>query len=204
MAYAREDWDWIEAEWAFHLHGRSAFLSREDFAQLKTWEGQGIPPDLVVHALGAFFARRAKRARAKSFVAMSQIEKDVAKAVKVREALARAGAVPVSMEGWAQVKPPLGQDPQARLLFEAWKRAQAALPLPDAPDFLEAFDAERRAFQILIQAAEAALGPAAEPLRADLRQQLLEAEIPEGGVVWNRAWKHHWALRVSEAWGIPS
>ncbi|HJU83743.1 MAG TPA: hypothetical protein VJ600_06010 [Holophagaceae bacterium] len=202
MDYTREDWDWIEAEWAFHLHGRSAFLSREDFATLKAWEGEGVPPDLVVHAMGAYFARRAKRMRPRAFVAMAHIEKDVAKAMKAREALARSGAVPVSLEGWERVRAPFGLDPQARLLFEAWKRAQGALPLPDAPDFLECFDAERRAYGALVEAAEKALGPGAEPMRAELRQRLLEAEIPEDGVVWARAWKHHWALRVCEAWGI--
>ncbi|HJU84356.1 MAG TPA: hypothetical protein VJ600_09100, partial [Holophagaceae bacterium] len=189
--------------WAFHLHGRSAFLSREDFAKLQAWEAEGVPADLVVHAMAAFFARRAKRARPRAFVAMEHLEKDVAKARKARESLARAGAVPVSVEGWERVKAPFGQDPKARQLFETWKRAQAALPLPDAPDFLEAFDAERRAYLELIRAAETALGPAAEALRTGLRQRLLEAEIPEGGVVWTRAWNHHWAREVSEAWGIP-
>jgi hypothetical protein len=153
--------------------------------------------------MGAYFARRAKRLRPRAFVALDHLEKDVAKAMKTREALARAGAAPLAVEGWEKVKAPFGQDPKAKLLFEAWKRAQAALPLPDAPDFLEAFDAERRAFGALMEAAEAALGPGAEPLREELRGRLREAEIPEDGVVWQRAWKHHWALKVSEAWGIP-
>ena len=39
MPFTREELDWMEAEWAFHLHGRSAFMSREDFLQLQVWAG---------------------------------------------------------------------------------------------------------------------------------------------------------------------
>ena len=202
MGYARDDWDWLEAEWAFHLHGRSAFLSREDFATLQAWEGEGVPPDAVVAAMEAYFARRAKRPRPKAFVAVAHLEKDVAKVMKLRAALARAGDGP-AIHGWDQVKEPLRSDAGARAAFEAWRRAQAALPLPDSAGFLEAYDTERAAFGALLEKAEAALGIEAEPLRAGLRARLLEAEIAEGGLVWRRAWAHHWGKMVAEAWGLP-
>ena len=202
MGYSRSDWDWLEAEWAFHLHGRSAFLSREDFATLQGWEGEGVPPDAVVAAMEAYFARRAKRPRPKAFVAVAHLDKDVAKVMKLRAALAKAGDAP-ELGGWDQVKEPLRADAAARTAFEAWRRAQAALPLPDSAGFLEAFDAERAAFAALLAKAEAALGPQAEPMQAELRARLLEARIPEDGLVWRRAWSHHWGRMVAEAWGLP-
>ena len=203
MAYSRADWDWLEAEWAFQLHGRSAFLSQEDFTQLQVWDTEGVPAEAVVAAMEAFFARRAKRPRPKSFIAVSQVAKDVAKVMKLRTAMARAGDAPVA-GGWDKVKEPLRSDPEARAAFESWRRAQAALPMPDSAGFLEAFDAERAAFATLLTKAEAALGPGAEPLKAELKARLLDARIPEDGLVWRRAWSHHWGKMVAEAWGLPS
>lgn len=203
MGYSRSDWDWLEAEWAFQLHGRSAFLSREDFAQLQAWEGEGVPAEAVVAAMEAYFARRAKRARPRSFIAVSHLAKDVVKVMKLRTAMARAGDAPVA-GGWDKVKEPLRSDPEARVAFEAWRRAQAALPMPDSAGFLEAFDAERAAFGSLLAKAETALGPQAVPLQAELKTRLLDARIPEDGLVWRRAWAHHWGKMVAEAWGLPS
>lgn len=203
MGYSRADWDWLEAEWAYQLHGRSAFLSREDFAQLQAWESEGVPAEAVVAAMEAFFARRAKRPRPKSFIAVTQVAKDVVKVMKLRTAMARAGEAPVA-GGWDQVKEPLRSDPEARAAFEAWRRAQAQLPMPDSAGFLEAFDAERRAFAGLLAKAEAALGPQAASMREALKTRLMEARIPEAGLVWRRAWNHHWGKLVAEAWGLPS
>lgn len=203
MGYSRSDWDWLEAEWAFQLHGRSAFLSREDFAALQAWEGDGVPPDAVVAAMEAYFARRAKRPRPRAFVAVAHLDKDVAKVMKFRTALAKAGDAPLAA-GWEQVKEPLRSDAGARAAFEAWRRAQAALPLPDSAGFLEAFDAERAAFSALLDKAEAALGAEAGPMRAGLRARLLDAKIAEDGLVWKRAWSHHWGKAVAEAWDLPA
>jgi len=203
MGYSRDDWDWLEAEWAFHLHGRSAFLSREDFATLQAWEGEGVPPDAVVAAMEAYFERRAKRPRPRAFVTVAHVDKDVAKVMKLRAALAKAGDAPPA-GGWEQVKEPLRSDASVRAAFEAWRLAQAALPLPDSAGFLEAFDAERAAFAALLAKAETALGIEAEPMRAGLRERLLDAKIAEDGLVWKRAWSHHWGKLVAEAWGLPS
>lgn len=200
MAYSREELDWVEAEWAFHLHGRSAFLSREDFSQLQAWDGEGVPAQVIVNAMEAYFARRAKRPRPRGFSALAHLERDVAKAMKLREAMRRAE--PQAVEGWDRVREPLGSDPRARLAFEAWRRLQASAPLPDSPGYLEHFDAERQAHRGLVALAEAALGERAESLRADLAARLAEAGIPEGTLVWKRAWEHHWSRLVCEAWGI--
>ena len=72
MTYTREELDWIEAEWAYHLHGRSAFLSREDFVQLMEWNGQGVAADAIVNAMESYFERRAKRAKPRTFVGLSR------------------------------------------------------------------------------------------------------------------------------------
>lgn len=203
MAYSPEELDWIEAEWAFHLHGRSAFLSREDFLQLQTWGAAGIPADAVVAAMEAYFQRRAKRARPKAFIALSHLEKDVQKARKLRQALANAGDEAVDLAGWGKVDVPLREDPHARVAFEAWRQLQASAPAPDSPAYLEHFDAERKALQDLVALAEAAMGPRAEALRETLRLRLAEAKLEPEGLVWRRAWGHHWGKMVLEAWGIP-
>jgi hypothetical protein len=190
--YTREELDWMEAEWAFHLHGRSAFMSREDFLQLQAWAGEGVPADAIVNAMDAYFTRRAKRAQSRSFVAMEHLVKDVAKAVKLRLALDKAGAGEERAAGWEAVKEPLRS-----------KRLQAAAPAPDSPGFLDHFDAERKLFKELVGLAEARLGAGAEPLRAALAARLAEAKLAEGTLVWRRAWDHHWSRIVCEAWGIP-
>ena len=212
MSYSREELDWIEAEWAFYLHGRCAFLSREDFAQLQVWDAAGVPAEAVVGAFEAFFARRAKRAGARSFVALSHLERDVEKAVKLRAALRRAEAGTESgaesgsgsgvMEGWDRVKEPLGTDPRARLAFEAWKRLRNSPPSPDSPGYLEHFDAERQAHRALVALAEAALGMKTEGMQGELMSRLVESGIKEGTLLWKRAWEHHWSRLVCEAWGI--
>lgn len=203
MNYTREELDWIEAEWALHLHGRQAFLSREDFEQVKVWESLGVPADLVVHALAGFFERRAKRAKARAFVALSQVEKDVAKAMKLRESLVRAGPAAGAVSEWSTVKEPLRSDPKAQAAFDAWTLLKSSSPAPDSPGFLEHFDRERDAFRRLVEHAAASLGAAAEGLGAQLRLRLTEAGLEEDGTLWTRAWNHHWGRMVCEAWGIP-
>jgi len=201
MAYTREELDWMEGEWAFQLHGRSAFLSREDFQQLQAWAGEGVAAEAVVGAMEAYFSRREKRKKVGGFVAMSHLAKDVAKAVKLRAALARTEVAAAG--GWDAVREPLRADPKARALFNAWKALQAGTPAPDAPGFLDHYDAERKAFRELVAHAEQRLGPEAEPLRAALAARLTESKLAEGTLVWRRAWDHHWSRIVCETWGIP-
>ncbi len=202
MPYSREELDWMEAEWAFHLHGRQAFMSREDFLQLQVWDGEGIPADAVVGAMEAYFERRAKREKPRTWVALAHIARDVAKAAKLRAALGRAEGPSGDLSGWDAVKEPLCSDPRARSAFEAWKRAQAAAPAPDSPGFLDHFDQERKLQRELLALAEGALGPRAEALREELTARLAEAKLQEGTLVWKRAWDHHWSRTVCDAWGI--
>ena len=202
MTYTREELDWIEAEWAYHLHGRSAFLSREDFAQLLRWGEADVAAEVVVNAMEAYFTRRAKRARPRAFVALSHLDKDVAKAAKLREALRRSEPE-VAGTGWEAVLEPLRSNPRARAAFGTWRGLQASAPPPDAPGFLDHFDSERRALADLVKLAEEDLGVRAGELERTLRQRLQEAKLQEGTFVWKRAWEHHWGRMVCETWGIP-
>ena len=202
MPYTREELDWMEAEWAFHLHGRQAFMSREDFLQLQAWDGEHIPADAVVGAMEAYFQRRAKREKPRTWVALSHLAKDVAKAAKLRAAMGKVEAPSGDVSGWEAVQEPLRSDPRARAAFEAWKRFQALAPAPDSPGFLDHFDEERRLFREFLALAEAKLGPRAEPLKEALAGRLAQSKLQEGTLVWNRAWTHHWSKIICDAWGI--
>lgn len=204
MVYSREEWDWMEAEWAYHLHGRSAFLSSEDFRQLQVWEGESVPAELIVNAMGAYFERRARRPRPRAFVKVEHITKDVAKGLKTREALQRGEAPAADFGAWSGVSEPLRSDPKARIAFETWQRLKASAPPPDAPGFLDHFDAERSARKALLALAEALLGTGLESARKELEERLMEAQLMPGSLVWKRAYQHHWDLRVAEAFGIPT
>lgn len=204
VSYTREELDWIEAEWAFHLHGRSAFLSREDFATLQKWDAAGLPADTLVGCMGAYFERRAKSARPRAFVALAHLDKDVAKALKLRETLARAGVEAPKVQGWEKIKEPLRSDPKAKAAFEAWGRLKVSAPGPDAPGYLDHFDAQQKAHHELVALAEEKLEPGLKAtLAQDLETRLKEAQIQPGSIVWKRAWEHHWRLAVCEAWGLP-
>jgi len=203
MPYTREEKDWLEREWAFRAWGRAGLLSTEDYRQVLAWESAGVPMELVVSALNAFFDRRDKREKPRTFVALKHFDRDVAKAVKLREALLRAGPELEVGKGWEQVQAPLREDPTARAAFEAWQRLRASAPSPEAAGYLAHHDQEREARTALLALAEAALGPGAETLRAELRQRLVASDMKEDGLVWKRAWNHHWARLVAHSWGLP-
>ena len=203
MPYTREETDWLEREWAFRAWGRAGLLSTDDYRQVLAWEAGGVPMDLVVSALNVFFDRREKRAKPRTFVALKHLDRDVAKAVKVREALVRAGPGLDSGAGWAQVKAPLHDDPAAKAAFAAWQRLRTSAPSPESAGYLAHHDQEREARAALLDLAETALGPGAEALREGLRQRLETADMKEGSLVWKRAWNHHWGRLVATAWGLP-
>ena len=203
MPYTREEKDWLEREWAFRAWGRAGLLSTEDYQQVLAWEAAGVPMELVVSALNAFFDRRDKREKPRTFVALKHFDRDVAKAVKLREALLRAGPELEVGKGWEQVQAPLREDPAARAAFEAWQRLRASAPSPEAAGYLAHHDQEREARIALLALAEAALGPGAETLRAELRQRLVASDMKEGSLVWKRAWNHHWARLVAHSWSLP-
>jgi hypothetical protein len=202
VTFSREELDWIEAEWAYHLHGRQAFLSREDYLQVKAWESEGAPAELLVNAMEAFFQRRAKRARPRAFTALSHLAKDVVKGMGLREALRKGGAPLQAPAGWEQVKEPLRANPKARAAFEAWALLRSAPPSPESPGFLEHFDREQAAFKELVVVAEGALGAESEALKTRLEARLDEAKLEAGSPLRERAWRHHWGRMVCEAWGI--
>lgn len=203
MPYTREEKDWLEREWAFRAWGRAGLLSTDDYRQVLAWEAGGVPMDLVVAALNAFFDRRDKREKPRTFVALKHLDRDVVKAVKLREALLRAGPELDISRDWAQVKLPLRDDPAAKSAFEAWQRVQASAPSPESAGYLAHHDQERETRAVLLALAEAALGPRAETLRTDLRQRLEAADMKAGSLVWKRAWSHHWARLVATAWALP-
>lgn len=203
MSYTREEKDWLEREWAFRAWGRAGLLSTDDYRQVLAWEADGVPMDLVVSALNAFFDRRETRAKPRTFVALKHLDRDVAKAVKLRESLLRAGPELDAGRGWAQVKAPLRDDPAAKAAFEAWQRLRATAPSPESAGYLTHHDQEREARAVLLALAEGALGPRVEGLRAELRQRLEASDMKEGSLVWKRAWNHHWARLVAAAWDLP-
>src|SRR5512133_2359558 len=203
MPYTREEKDWLEREWAFRAWGRAGLLSTDDYRQVLAWEAADVPMDLVVSALNAFFDRREKREKPRTFVALKHLDCDVAKAVKLREAVVRAGPELDAGKGWAQVKAPLQDDPAAKAAFEAWQRLRARAPSPESAGYLTHHDQEREARTAMLALAETTRGPAAEALRADLRQRLEAADMEEDGLVWKRAWNHHWARLVAAAWNLP-
>lgn len=202
-SYTREEKDWLEREWAFRAWGRAGLLSTDDYRQVLAWEADGVPMDLVVSALNAFFDRREKREKPRTFVALKHLDRDVAKAVKLHEAVVRAGPELDAGKGWAQVKAPLKDDPAAKAAFGAWQRLRAAAPSPESAGYLAHHDQEREARAALLALAEAALGPAADALKVDLRQRLEASDMKEGSLVWKRAWAHHWARLVATAWNLP-
>jgi len=203
MEYTPEEWNWLEAEWAFHCHGRTAFISPEDFRQAKAWSEEGIPAEVVVAAMEAFFERRAKRPRPRAFVALLHLRKDVEKAMTYRKAISRAGeAMAINAPAWDSVKPPLNADPKAKAAFEAWMRLKYSAPPPESPGYLEHLDTERTACDAFVDIAAGALGPNLARLQANLTEKLHAAEISEGSVVWKRAWDRHFSKDVCAAWGL--
>jgi hypothetical protein len=203
MEYSPEEWSWIEAEWAFHCFGRTAFISPEDFRQAKVWEEQGVPSDVIVSAMGAFFDRRAKRPRPRAFVTLSHLKKDVEKTTALRKALSRAGAAAkADLMAWDKALEPLKSDPKARKAFEAWMRVKCNAPSPESPGFIDHLDSERKVYRVFVEIAAKALGPLRAELEARLAEKLLAVDIAEGSVVWRRAWDHHFAKDVCSAWGL--
>jgi len=205
MEYTPEEWSWVEVEWAFHCHGRTAFISPEDFRQAKEWAEDGIPADVLVVAMDTFFERRAKRPRPRAFVALSHLKKDVAKAMAFRKAINRAGDAPEThFPAWDSVQGLLKTDPKAKAAFDAWMRLKQSAPLLESPGYLDYLDTEREARNAFVGLAAAALGPKRTALETNLTEKLHAADVKEGTMVWKRAWEHHFAKDVCAAWGLEN
>ncbi len=203
MTYSREEYDWLESEWAFHLHGRSAFLSVDDFQKIKEWECNLIPPDLIVSAMKRYFDRRSKKERSKSFIALSHIQSDVDKIIKLRTALDRQESTN-PIKDWDAVKSPLREDPQAQSLFRAWQYKLCAIPSAESPTYLDAFREERQSYKDLIDYAQQKLEDRAEALKLDLTKKLENADLRPGTAVWDRSFDFHWSNLIAEFWVLPS
>ncbi len=203
MTYSREEYDWIEAEWAFHLHGRSAFLSVDDFQKIKDWEGHSIPPDLIVSAMKRYFERRLKKERPRSFIALGHIQPDIDKILKLRTALDRHETSD-QIRDWNLVKSPLREDPEAQSLFRVWQAKLYALPSAESPIYLDVFKEERQGYKDLIRYAQLQLGDSIESLRIELTEKLKKADLIPGSPVWDRSFDFHWSNLVAEFWKLPA
>ncbi|MCL1892854.1 MAG: hypothetical protein FWG02_01290 [Holophagaceae bacterium] len=203
MEYSSEEWNWIEAEWAYHCFGRTAFLSPEDFRQAKAWAEQGIPPKILVDAMGVFFARRAKRPRPRAFVALSHLKKDVEKAMSFFNTISRAGE-PIEFDFplWDKVTEPLKSNPRAKVSFDIWMQIKHSAPPPESSGYLEFLDSEGRARRAFVEIVTETLGNRCISIEQKLREKLCAIDIPEGSVVWKRAWDHHFAKDVCSEFGI--
>jgi hypothetical protein len=73
---------------------------------------------------------------------------------------------------------------------------------PDSSGYLEQLDAERRAYRHFVEIASEALGPNRTSIENKLKEKLRSVDISEGTVVWKRAWEHHLAKDVCQAWGL--
>ena len=98
-----------------------------------------------------------------------------------------------------------GMAPPPRSLGDAvatWKRLEAAMPPSENPGFLDALDATRAARRVVQEVAEMLLDPLARQRLDDTLTRELEASGATPGLVWQRAWNHHWltrALRLLDA-----
>ena len=105
MPYTSEEKDWLEREWAFRAWGRAGLLSTDDYRQVLTWEAEAVPMEVVVSALNAFFDRREKREKPRTFVALKHLDRDVAKAVAQANQIAASVTASLNSEAGLPVPP---------------------------------------------------------------------------------------------------
>ena len=201
MPYTREELDRIENEWARKLYGRPAFLSQDDYRQLTAWGDAGVLADDIIEAINAYFERRASKSTKHGFTALSYINNDVIRIVKLNSKINLVDNLNESAV-WNKVKEPLRSDQRCRLLFKTWREIKSTALSPDKQGFLTYFDAEHRAFKELVTYAESHLGGQAELLKNDLKLRLSESNLVEDTIAWNRVWEHHWMRLVCDFWGI--
>lgn len=203
--YTRQEFDWIEAEWAYACHGRQTFLSVDDFRQVEQWQAAGIRASQVVEAMTAYFAALTLRPRRPNRIKIAWIQPflDKLQARARRQAELPIAQFPTSIL-WDQVIEPLKSDPQAKEVWSKWWFLKASEPGPDAPGFLDHFDHTRAAEAHLLKLAEAHLRSlgAANP-EAQLTAQLAEQNLTPGTDLYTRVWRHHWTRAVFRAFNVP-
>lgn len=193
MFYTQNEIDLIEEKWAFHLYGRSAFMSRDDFLQLQDWAKMGIPAEVIVNAISAYFRRRSQRNKKTSFVKLNYLSNDVDQEMKKHLTIFKEKSiVDNNNKDWDLVNKPARFDSHLKFLYEKFKNIQAVKPPLDAPDFLDYFTLEQQAAKDLVKYAERYVKPELELLKQSLYKRLLAANIPEDTIIWDRAWEQHW------------
>lgn len=203
--YTRQEFDWIEAEWAYACHGRQTFLSVDDFRQVEQWQAAGICAASVVEAMTAYFTRLAQRPRRPHRIKIAWIQPELDKAQARQQRLAELPVVHFpAAANWDQVIEPLRSDPQAKQAWTQWWFLKFNEPGPDAPGFLEYFDQTRAAEAQLLKLAEAHLRTlgAANP-EAQLATQLAEQNLTPGTDLYKRVWRHHWTRAVFKVFNVP-
>lgn len=200
-------------------HAAGAFRSWEELEQYATAvqlvmqkvQAKGALPaeDLSRMAFRALVRAKEARRRRKILREASQVPGFLARLKAREEAQARmvegsllAGAQAVLVDG-IRVKAPGALPASAVQPYFAWLKAQASLPDQTDPGYLTRFDEEREAFRVLLKALEVELPEVRRSeIQETLTNSLVGAGVPEGGAVWNRAWKFHWAKAVLQAFGV--
>ncbi len=167
--------------------------------------------DLSRMAFKALIRAKEARRRRKILREASQVPGFLARLKAREEAQAQmvegsllAGSQTVVVGG-IRVKAPGALPALAIQPYFAWITAQASLPAQTDPGYLARFDEEREAFQEFLKALEGELAESRRTeLEADLADRLVTAGLSEGGAVWNRAWRTHWANRVLNEWGLKA
>lgn len=205
--YTRQEFDWIEGEWAYACHGRQTFLSVDDFRQVESWQAAGIRAATVVEAMTTFFTRLAQRPRRPARIKIAWIQPDLDRLQAHQNRI--TANVPLVNPNllksvWELVFEPLRSDPQAQ---DAWLKLYAlkkSEPHPDAPGWLDHFDRARATEAQLLKLAEAHLRSlgAANP-EATLKAQLADAGLTAGTDLYTRVWRHHWTRAVFKAFNVP-
>ncbi len=204
--YTRQEFDWIEAEWAYGCHGRQTFLSVDDFRQVEQWQAAGIRAASVVEAMTAFFVRLAQRPRRPNRIKLAWIQPELDKAQARQQRFAELPLVKFpATANWDKVIEPLKSDPQAKQAWTQWWFLKFNEPGPDAPGWLDHFDQTRAAEAQLLKLAEAhldRLSGITNP-RSTLALQLSEQGLQKGTDLYTRVWRHHWTRAVFKAFNVP-
>lgn len=205
MPYTRQEYDWIEAEWAYHLFGRTAFLSVEDFSQIEGWDAQSIPADVIISAMDIYFKRRATKPRPRSFLALEYLQKDIDRLTQLRRALDlhRGESSPQDKTLWDSVKPPMKEDPKAINLFTLWSESRSMVPSAESTHYIEAIARVKAARTNLVAYAQSLLmTERRETLNGELIERLKASQLIPETPVWNLAFTHHWAIAILAEWSL--
>ena len=104
---------------------------------------------------------------------------------------------------WNAVKEPLRSDLLAMTAFSSYMLQKGDIPAPSHSAYLDAMDELKKLESALFGVAVSKLSDSMRvSIERRLREKLQSAGIPDGSAIWERAWKHHLAIAVFEAWGL--